>query len=119
MALTRRERAGEPVERWPFERGLFDWPPRPLARWRHMLHEDGVKIEEFTEDGELAVRAEMPVSTPKGRCHLDRRRTCASGPKVATRRRSSSATTDARTFGMAHSRGCCHCPRGPRNPTSR
>ena len=30
-----------------------------------MLHEDEVKIEEFTEDGELAVRAEMPVSTPK------------------------------------------------------
>jgi HSP20 family protein len=66
MAFTRRKRETLPesMERWPFERGLFDWPFRPLAAWRHLIEEDAVKVEEYTEDGHLVVRAEIPGVDP-------------------------------------------------------
>jgi len=66
MALMRRERETLPgsLERWPFERGMFDFPFRPLAAWRHLVEEDEVKVEEYTEDGHLVVRAEMPGVDP-------------------------------------------------------
>ncbi len=62
MALMRRDR---PVWPEPFvERGLFDWPLHPFESFRRMLEEDEVKVEEFTEDGQLVVRAELPGVDP-------------------------------------------------------
>jgi HSP20 family protein len=62
MALIRRDRPG----RWPepFERSLFEWPFNPFESFRRMLEEDEVKVEEFTEEGQLVVRAELPGVDP-------------------------------------------------------
>jgi HSP20 family protein len=60
MALMRRDRTALPE---PFmERGFFDWPI--FESFRRMLDEDGVKVDEFTEDGQLVVRAELPGVDP-------------------------------------------------------
>jgi HSP20 family protein len=61
MALARRERSRLPE---PFERGLFDWPFEPFQAWRRMLEDDQVKVEEFLEDNQLVVRAELPGVDP-------------------------------------------------------
>jgi HSP20 family protein len=62
MSITR----GDLDRRWfqPFDRGLFDWPLRPLETWRRMVDEDRVKVEEFTKDNQLVVRAELPGVDP-------------------------------------------------------
>ena len=62
MALMRRDRG--PLWPEPFDRGLFDWPFHPLEGFRRMLEDDQVKVEEFTEDGQLVVRAELPGVDP-------------------------------------------------------
>lgn len=65
MALTRRD-SGRDVERWwsqwpePFE----EWAARPFEAWRRLLGEDVVKVEEFIENGQLVVRAELPGVDP-------------------------------------------------------
>src|SRR5437867_11593 len=63
MALMRRERGSPWPE--PFERGLFDWPMRPFEGFHRMLDRDEVKVEEFTEDGHVVVRAELPGVDPE------------------------------------------------------
>lgn len=63
MALTRRERGSLWPE--PFERGLFDWPNRPFESLRQFLDQDELKVEEFTEDGQIVVRAELPGVDPE------------------------------------------------------
>jgi HSP20 family protein len=68
MALVRRPRETAegrfgPGVGWPFSGGLLDWPPAGLDALRR-LAEDEVKVEEFTEDGELVVRAELPGVDP-------------------------------------------------------
>lgn len=62
MALMRRDRSTF----WPEQFGthMFDWPMEPFAGLRPMLEEDDVKVEEFTEDGQLVVRAELPGVDP-------------------------------------------------------
>jgi HSP20 family protein len=66
MAPTRRDRdLPEVFERWPFDRGLLDLPFRPFGPWRRLLEEEDVKVEEFTEEGELVVRAELPGVDPE------------------------------------------------------
>lgn len=65
MALVRRERSPA----WPdmFERGSWDWPFeafRPFEMLRRMAEDEEVKVEEFTEDGQLVVRAELPGVDP-------------------------------------------------------
>jgi HSP20 family protein len=62
MALIRRDRG--PAWPEPFERGFFDWPFHPLEGFRRILEEDQVKVDEFTEDGHLVVRAELPGVDP-------------------------------------------------------
>jgi len=61
MALVRRR----PENLWPqpFETG-FDWALRPFENWRRLLEEEQVKVEEFTENGQLVVRAELPGVDP-------------------------------------------------------
>ena len=55
MALMRRERTGD----WP---GRFRWPE---MWWPRMFSdEDYLRVEEFTDDGTLVVRAEMPGIDP-------------------------------------------------------
>jgi HSP20 family protein len=65
MTLMRRESP----RAWPefFERSSYDWPfgrLRPFEGIRRMLEEDEVKVEEFTEEGQLVVRAELPGVDP-------------------------------------------------------
>src|SRR5688500_12969326 len=62
MTLTRRRKE----DFWPrrADRGLFDWPAATGEMWRR-LFEDEVKIEEFTKDNELVVRAELPGIDPE------------------------------------------------------
>jgi HSP20 family protein len=62
MALTRRERGFLPER---FDRGFFDWPFEPFQAWRRMFDDDQVKVEEFLEDGQLVVRAELPGVDPE------------------------------------------------------
>lgn len=62
MGLVRRERG-----MWPdiFERRSADWPFGTLRRFeavRRLAEE--VRVEEFVEDGELVVRAEVPGLDP-------------------------------------------------------
>jgi HSP20 family protein len=63
MALTRREMG----TLWPerFERRFLDWPFHPFEAVRRMFAEDEVKVEEFLEDGQLVVRAELPGVDPE------------------------------------------------------
>lgn len=69
MTMMPRDRR----RRWmdPFDRGFFDWPAwsswpgRQFESLRRALDEDEVKVEEFTEDGELVVRAELPGVDPE------------------------------------------------------
>jgi HSP20 family protein len=64
MSMTRRDQdvlAGP--ER--FERGLFDWSFRPLEAWRRLFDDDQIKVEEFVDNGELVVRAELPGVDPE------------------------------------------------------
>lgn len=63
MTLMRRE-SGSPSAQWPEQR-LLDWPFHPFEAVRRMLTEDEVKIEEFVEDGQLVVRAELPGVDPE------------------------------------------------------
>jgi HSP20 family protein len=49
----------------PLGHGLFDWTLQPLESWRRLLEEDQVKVEEFTENGMLVVRAEIPGVDPE------------------------------------------------------
>ncbi len=62
MALVRR--SSSPVELDPFDVDLLDWPFRPLGRLRRLLEQEEVKVEEFTEGGQLVVRAELPGVDP-------------------------------------------------------
>ena len=51
----------------PFDRGFFDlldWPFRPTETWQRLLGEDQVKVEEYTDNGQLVVRAELPGVDP-------------------------------------------------------
>ena len=65
MALMRRQTQ----RAWPemFDRGPYDWPfgrLQPFDGLRRTLEEDEVKVEEFTEEGHLVVRAELPGVDP-------------------------------------------------------
>jgi HSP20 family protein len=62
MTLTRRFKD----DFWPrrSERALFDRPAATGEMWRR-LFEDEVKIEEFTKDNNLVVRAELPGIDPE------------------------------------------------------
>ena len=59
MSLTRRTRADLALSDW-FPRRLFDWPDR----WFELSDDDGLRVEEYQEDGTLVVRAEMPGIDP-------------------------------------------------------
>jgi HSP20 family protein len=51
----------------PFDRGffdLFDWPFRPTETWQRLMGEEQFKVEEFTVDNQLVVRAELPGIDP-------------------------------------------------------
>jgi HSP20 family protein len=61
MALIRRN----PESWWPQPLESFDWALRPLESWRRLVEEDQVKVEEFTESGQLVVRAELPGVDPE------------------------------------------------------
>jgi HSP20 family protein len=61
MALVRSDRSAWPE---PIERSLLDWPLRPFEGIRRLLEEDELKIEEFTDGGQLVVRAELPGVDP-------------------------------------------------------
>ncbi len=63
MATNRREL--EKFWRRPFGGALTEWPARPLEMWKQLFEEDQVNVEEFTEDGELVVRAELPGVDPE------------------------------------------------------
>ncbi len=57
MALIRRDpERSQQVQ--PFGRDLFEWPFRPFEAWRNLFDEEHLNIDEFTENGELVVRAE-------------------------------------------------------------
>jgi HSP20 family protein len=60
MALSRRE--FEDLWPQPFETGL-EWARHPLETWRRLLGE--VKVEEYIEDGQLVIRAELPGVDPE------------------------------------------------------
>lgn len=62
MALTRRE-PHSLVPDW-IDQPIFDWPFHPLEAVRRKLTEDQVKVEEFVEDSQLVVRAELPGVDP-------------------------------------------------------
>lgn len=71
MKLTRWERPGWPE---PFWWGRFEWPE--LVRWpEHMLtsgfEPDGIKVEEFTDNGTFVVRAELAGLDPEKDVEVD------------------------------------------------
>ena len=66
MALVRRVRTTAPdaMVGWPFDRSLFDWPFRaPFGAVQQALQDD-MRVEEFTEDGQIVVRADLPGVDP-------------------------------------------------------
>ena len=63
MALMRRDAESAWPQGW--DRGLLDWPLRPVETWRRLLEEDQVSVEEFMEHGEIVVRAELPGVDPE------------------------------------------------------
>lgn len=65
MALMRRQREAwpEPIDRWSPERNWLEWPWRSAGGLKRLLEEE-VKVEEFTENEELVVRAELPGVDP-------------------------------------------------------
>ena len=62
MALIRRDRERRRPEL--IDRALTDWPIVPLEAWRRLLGEQQVAVEEFTENGQIVVRAELPGADP-------------------------------------------------------
>jgi HSP20 family protein len=61
MTLMRRTRSEPDVPAWFGTRRLFDWPDS----WTELMGtEPELKVEEFREDGQLVVRAEMPGIDP-------------------------------------------------------
>jgi HSP20 family protein len=61
MTLMRRTRSELDVPAWFGTRRLFDWP----ESWTELMGaEPQLKVEEFREDGQLVVRAEMPGIDP-------------------------------------------------------
>jgi len=58
MTLVKRR---EDLE-WPtwFGRRILDWP----ETWRDLMEDTNLKVEEFRDDDELVVRAEMPGIDP-------------------------------------------------------
>lgn len=62
MALIRREsQAAKPQV---LDRALMDWPFRPFEMWRRLLGEEPVDVEEYVEDGQVVVRADLPGVDP-------------------------------------------------------
>lgn len=63
MAMTRRREA----DSWQVrsDRGFLDLPIRTTEMWRRLFETDQVKIEEFTKDDHLVVRAELPGIDPE------------------------------------------------------
>jgi HSP20 family protein len=60
MTLIKRTRDELDWPTW-FDRPIFDWP----EAWKGMLSgELALKVEEFEDDGQLVVRAEMPGIDP-------------------------------------------------------
>ena len=61
MTLMRRTRSEPDVPAWFGSRRLFDWP----EFWTELMEaEPDLKVEEFREDGQLVVRAEIPGIDP-------------------------------------------------------
>lgn len=64
MALLKREARPAPLD--VFDRFFPDWPGlfrRPMPMWPEGL-EEMIRVEEFTEDGTLVVRADLPGIDP-------------------------------------------------------
>lgn len=59
MSLMRRTRSELDWPAW-FRRPVLEFPDT----WKDFLDEDALKVEEFQEDGNLVVRAEMPGIDP-------------------------------------------------------
>jgi HSP20 family protein len=59
MAIVKRSRDELDWPAW-FGRRLFDWP----ESFRDAFEKPGLKVEEFEEEGQLVVRAEMPGIDP-------------------------------------------------------
>jgi HSP20 family protein len=65
MALMRHETKPEPLDlfdRFFGDRSLFR---RPLLMWPELPLDDLIRVEEFTEDGTMVVRAELPGIDPE------------------------------------------------------
>jgi HSP20 family protein len=68
MALIRRERHAATPE--VVDRPSMDWPFRPFEMWRpfdmwrRLIGEEPVDVEEFIEDGQVVVRADLPGVDP-------------------------------------------------------
>lgn len=60
MALMKRTRNDLDLPTWFGGRRFLDWP----APWNELFEESEMKVEEFTDDGKLVVRAEMPGIDP-------------------------------------------------------
>ncbi|MBO0694385.1 MAG: Hsp20/alpha crystallin family protein [Acidimicrobiaceae bacterium] len=60
--LVRRDRGSLWPE--PFDRA-FDWTTSPFETFRQLLDNEAVKVEEFTEEGQLVVRVELPGVDPE------------------------------------------------------
>lgn len=60
--LVRRDRGSL----WPeqFDRA-FDWTANPFETFRQLLETEEVHVEEFTEEGQLVVRVELPGVDPE------------------------------------------------------
>lgn len=60
MTLMRRTRGELEWPDWLMGQRGFDWP----ATWKEFMEDSDLRVEEFQEDGELVVRAEMPGIDP-------------------------------------------------------
>ncbi len=83
MALLKRETRPAPLD--VFDRFFPEWPGffrRPTFFWPEVI-EDVIRVEEFTEDGTLVVRADLPgldpdkdveITVTEGMLHIEAQR---------------------------------------------
>jgi HSP20 family protein len=64
MALLKRERTPDAIDLVDSFFGDSTWFQRPWVMWPEFPTQDMIRVEEFTDDGTLVIKAEMPGIDP-------------------------------------------------------
>lgn len=116
MALTTRGRGELDWPEWFTSRFGIDWP-----EWPELFAGDTIRVEEFRDDGELVVRAELPDIDPENDVEIT---LVDHALRISAERRQSEEHRDKRGYRSefrygSFSRTVRLCPRARRRRTSR